>query len=149
MTKPGNLTEAIMRQKSIPAISTEFGGVTDFKRQNQYVDEAITGIRNVMRAMGMLRAGSTSGDVAERRKTVVCDLRSVLSSRGGVWWTERRVGEMVDKGDILGTIMDPLSGDTVEEIRATESGILSLVWCSPIIRPTVVAAGVGQVAETI
>jgi predicted deacylase len=149
LSKPGNLTEAIMRQKGIPAISTEFGGVTDFKRQNQYVDEAITGIRNVMRAMGMLRAGSTTGDAAEGRKTAVCDLRVVLSSRGGVWWTERRVGEMVDKGDILGTITDPLSGDTVEEIRATESGVLSLVWCSPIIRPTVVAAGVGKVAEII
>jgi hypothetical protein len=145
VNKPGSVTEAVMKERVIPAISPEFGGTTDFKNFGQYVGEAMEGIRNVMKWLGML-----GGDVASRDyRTCVCDLHPVCNRFGGVWSTHMEVEREVEAGSVVGTVSDPITAEIVEEIRAPFSGVITNLWCSPVIKPAVLAFGLGKVIDYV
>ena len=140
--KPGNIAEVMIRKKSIPAISTEFGGVTDFSRTEEYLRDATTGLENVMRYLGMLERGG-SGDKTNSPK--IMNLHDVHNRNGGMWTTTARVGDSISKDQELGTISDPITGEIIERIKAPVDGDLALVWCLPMIKPGSSAIGVGEI----
>jgi len=141
--KPGNIAEVIMQKKSIPAISTEFGGVADFTKTEGYLRDATNGLENVMRHLGMM-----TGETREMTSSPqIMDLHDVRNKNGGMWWTEARVGDSVRKDQELGTISDPITGDVIESIRSPLDGELALVWCLPMIKPGSSAIGVGEIVE--
>jgi predicted deacylase len=142
INKPGSLPETIMNEKNITAFSLEFGGITDFRQKERQIDLAIEGMRNVMKSMGILQ-----GDVAPKPyETPVFDLHPVTSSVGGLWSTSMEVEAQVKENSLVGRIDDPYTAETLEEIRAPVSGIVTNLWCSPVIKPGVLALGVGTVA---
>jgi predicted deacylase len=81
---------------------------------------AVRGILNVMRVLGMLRKNK-----AQRGKPSVL-LRSsswIRASRSGILRAQVGLGDMVKKGDVLGSISDPGS-DQDEVIEAANDGIV-------------------------
>jgi uncharacterized protein len=143
LSKPGNIAEVMIRERGIPAISTEFGGVTDFMRTEAYIKEAISGIKKVMRSLDMLDEAEQENDLPPPPS--VLDLNTIYNRNGGMWSTDARVLDRVRKGDRLGTICDPITAETIEEVRAPMNGVLALVWCPPMIKPSSVAIGLGEV----
>jgi predicted deacylase len=143
LSKPGSIPETIIKERGIPAFSLEFGGVTDFRHKNEQIKLAIEGIRNVMKSMGMLH-----GDpIIPEYKTDVCDLYPVLNKFGGMWQTSMEVENEVSKDELVGTIDDPYTAETLEEIRAPISGVITNLWCCPVIKPAVLALAVGKIIQ--
>jgi hypothetical protein len=143
LNKPGSIPETIINERKIPAFSLEFGGVTDFRQRNTQIDLAIEGIRNVMKSMEMLDGEPIIPDY----ETTVCDLHPVINRLGGMWQTSMEVEDEVKQGSFVGTIDDPYNANTLEEIRAPISGVITNLWCSPVIKPAVLALGVGEIIE--
>jgi uncharacterized protein len=143
--KPGNYPEVIMRKRSVPAISTEFGGIMDFTKTEDYIEAALGGMMNVMGWMGMI-----ARRIPKRTaKSCVCDVKVVLNRYGGMWSTKARTGDRVKRGDLLGTVSDPITAEVLEEVRSPEGGVLGLVWAPPMIKPAVAAASVGKIVEYV
>lgn len=145
LNKPGSVTETIITEKGIPAISPEFGGVTDYHRITDYVNQAVQGITNVCTWLGML-----DGIVPPRNfKTCICDLHPVRNRFGGIWATSFEPEAEVIEGTVIGTISDPITAAILEEIRAPFSGVITNLWCQPVIKPAVLALGMGKVVEYV
>jgi len=143
LDKPGSIPEVIINEKHIPAFSLEFGGVTDFRQKIKQLDLAIEGIGNVMKSMKMLDGPPNLPNY----KTTICDLCPVLNKFGGIWQTSMEVEDVVEKDALVGTIDDPYTAETLEEVRAPVSGVITNLWCSPVIKPAVLALAVGRIIE--
>lgn len=145
LNKPGSVTEAIMNETGIPAISPEFGGITDYRRKGEFIELAIQGIMNVMKWLGIVEGPLASRDY----KTCICDLHSVLNHRGGIWSTTAEPEDEMMEGSTVGTISDPITAEVLEEIKAPFQGVITNLWCSPVIKAASMALGLGKVVEYI
>ena len=95
--------------------------------------ELVAGIFNLMREMGVWHGPATKQSCPEPK---VCkgDVVSFLNAdTSGVFLTELRTGVNVKKGDILGTIVDPLAGKVLSEVRAPTDGFLFTIRAYPIV----------------
>jgi predicted deacylase len=62
--------------------------------------------------------------VRERSKRLVgSSWVRVPKGKGGIFLTEVKLGDAVEKGDVLGTVTDPVT-DEAYEVRANRSGIV-------------------------
>jgi predicted deacylase len=139
------VTEVIMREKDIPAIGLEFGGVTDFRCIEGYVEDATSGLTNVLRWLGMLE-----GEIQSRKhKTCICDLNRVNNHYGGIWSTCAEVQDEVTEGTVVGTVSDPFTAEVLEDVKTPISGVIASLWCSPVIKPAVGPLAVGKVLEYV
>jgi predicted deacylase len=83
--------------------------------------EIANGIRRLMAHMGMSaapRPGQLLGDVSDE------DVHVLRCEAGGMFVPEVTVGERVSPGYLLGRIVAPVGGATIEEIRATHAGVV-------------------------
>lgn len=95
--------------------------------------ELVAGIFNLMREMGVWHGPATKRSFPEPK---VCkgDVVSFLNAdTSGVFLTELRTGVNVKKGDILGTIVDPLAGKVLSEVRTPTDGFLFTIRAYPIV----------------
>jgi len=145
INKPGSVTEALVKEKGIAAISPEFGGVNDYRQINEYIRLSIQGITNVMKWLGILEGDVTPRDYS----TCICDLNGVLNRFGGIWSTTAEVEDELEEDTLVGTISDPITAEVLEEIRAPLSGVITNLWSAPVIKPAVLVLGVGKVIEYV
>ena len=108
---------AAARRRKVPAITVEAGNPAVI--QGRMVYEGETGVLNVMRGLGMLE-----GDKRAFRDPVVCSSsRWVRSVTGGLLETRFKLGDRVEKGQILAVTRDPF-GNKIDEYGAPLSGIV-------------------------
>ena len=100
----------------------------------EYGKQLTDGILSVMKDMGIwtgstgrIRTPKVSYDQAG---TDVCYLNAPVS---GIYVKEREVGSLVEAGDVVGAIIDPLTGTELVEIKAPESGWLFTTREYPIV----------------
>jgi hypothetical protein len=91
-------------EASLPSITYEAGEPMRFAQQE--ITYGVEGLRNLMASLGML-VGATPEHAAE----VYRRSRWVRVNDGGIFLTERAVGEFVEEGDLLGTVTDPVTND--------------------------------------
>lgn len=60
------------------------------------------------------------------------------STKGGIFVSKVKVGELVEKGDILGEIRDPLDNEIEEVIKSEDNGILYFRYDRPLINENTV-----------
>lgn len=110
----GSLRRAAL-DAGIPAVIYEAGEPLRFEEAE--IQRGVEGVANVMADLGM------SADPPTRRDTVMFRAtRWVRAERvGGVFLSERRPGDRVRGGDLLGTVTDPITHQR-EEIRAPADG---------------------------
>jgi len=89
----------------IPSIIYEAGGVLVLEPEE--IERGVTGVRNVMRHLGIL----PSTDDKKQNATVYKKTRwlRVPPGAAGMFLTTRKPGDEVKKGDTLGKVVDPLS----------------------------------------
>lgn len=88
------------------------------------------GIRRLMACLGMgpaPRGGETLADVTHE------DITNHRCGTGGFFVPEVRVGEKVEPGHILGCVVAPIGGETLEEIRADRTGIVTTLRMYPMV----------------
>jgi predicted deacylase len=103
-------------------ITTEYG--------NQLTD----GIFSLMSELGIWK-----GDAPKVKKSIVAfdaggeDVCYLNAPSSGIYMKERPHGSLVKRGEPVGRIINPLSGEVVAEVTAPESGMLFTVREYPVV----------------
>lgn len=104
----------------VPTLVVEMGVGMRITRKYGY--QLVDGILNLMKHEGMW-----DGPVGEVKKPIVSSDRAVgyINSRtSGIYVPECRISDVVKKGDILGNVLDPLSGEIAEVVKSPIDGIV-------------------------
>lgn len=115
----------------IPAIIYESGGPNRFEKHE--ITQGIAGVLNVMKHLRMLDGTAPRPDM----QRVYRHTTWVRSPGGGIFLTERRLGEKIAPGDVLGTVTDPDSSRRVEIVAPFPGTLIGMA------QPQVVLPGFG------
>lgn len=103
-----------------PTLVVEMG--VGMRITRAYGCQLVEGILNVMKEMGIWE-----GEVGEVRTPVVSTDREVgylNADSAGIFVPHVKIGEQVKAGDLLGEILNPLSGDVEQAVTAPISGMV-------------------------
>lgn len=126
---PGNITgsiDSVALQSGIPAIMVELGG--GGRLDLDAVDRGVTGVRNVLNFANMLEGHAQ----LPPRQTVVTKRAFIYSNDAGLFAANVTVGELLRRGDSLGTILNlgTLEAEDVEPFN--EDSIVIAVRRDPL-----------------
>lgn len=120
-----------MNSRHVPTLVVEMG--VGMRITKNLGDQLVDGILETMRNMGLWK-----GKSIPVRRPVICGKGNMVdflnAPTGGVFIKNKNAGSHVEKGDLIGTLVDPLLGVTKEEIRAGESGWLFTVREYPMVQ---------------
>ena len=116
--RDGSLRDMV-RQKQIPMLLYEAGTALRFETNAAKI--GMHGILNVMRMIGMLPANPAPG--APREAYIAKSSHWVRSPISGIFLARKKLGERVNKGDMLGYITNPF-GDHRKPIPSPYDGII-------------------------
>ena len=103
-----------------PTLVVEMG--VGMRITKEYGYQLTEGILNVMRLMGIWK-----GDTGKIKKPVISEDRAVgylNADRAGIFVPAIEIGKQVEKGDLIGEILDPLTGHVQQAVTAPVSGLL-------------------------
>lgn len=131
----GTLRRAAV-EAGIPAVTLEAG--EPLRLQLTEVEQSVNGVRAVMHHLGMIN------DKPARAPKQVVFYKSVWlrASQSGVLLSEAKLGERVKKGDILGTVTDPITNRS-SVIRSTVEGQVIGMAVNQMVMPGFAAYHVG------
>jgi predicted deacylase len=89
----------------IPAVTLEAG--EPLRLQSSKVGEGVTGIFALMTSLEMIRKVQLLGQV----EPVFYDATWIRADHGGILFSVVRLGQMVQPGDVLGTVTDPITNE--------------------------------------
>ena len=97
-----------------------------------YGDQLVDGILCMMKKLGMW-----DGEVIVPRTPIVSrdEVAFINASAAGIFLPEVEHNGMVEQGQMLGVIADPLTGETREEVRAPAKGLLFTLREYPVVYP--------------
>ncbi len=113
-----------------PVLVVEMG--VGMRITKSYGDQLVDGIFKLMQSMGIW-----SGQVNSVRTPIVSkdpdDVSYLNASVGGLFLPSVKHWEELKKGDLVGRIVDPLSGKVLDEVLAPVDGILFTIREYPIV----------------
>ncbi|MDR0196880.1 MAG: succinylglutamate desuccinylase/aspartoacylase family protein [Oscillospiraceae bacterium] len=101
---------------------------------SDYCGQLLTGILNLLRELGMW-----SGEVAETRTPVVSKASNgenvgfLNSDAAGIFIPRITHGSYVKSGEIIGSVIDPITGDIVEDAVSPQDGLLFTLREYPVV----------------
>lgn len=137
---PGTLRRAAM-DANITAITYEAGEPMRF--QADEIERGFEGTRQLLAKLDMI-ARSSRGDEPE----VFYRSRWVRVNDGGIFITDRELGESVDAGTILGTVTDPVSNDRSQVIAPVPGRIIGMAL-SQVVIPGFAAFHIGLPGDAL
>ncbi len=117
LRKRGNarMLRRVASERGIPSVSLEFGEATTV--QTKHVDDVVAGLRVALGQLGLL----SRLPAPQSRQLVYARSFWIRAPQGGVFMSRKALGDSILKGDILGTIVNPLT-DARREITAPDAG---------------------------
>lgn len=113
-----------------PTLVVEMG--VGMRITRDYGDQMVDGILHVMHKMGIWK-----GRTREPRKPIIsrdpADVSYLNASVGGLFVPAVKHWEEVEKGAVIGSIVDPLRGTVLDEVTAPVDGILFTIRDYPIV----------------
>lgn len=140
-----NLRDGSLRyagtQANIPIILYEAGEVLRF--DENCINTGLIGILNVMKKVGMITDNFTNQEILTQKNlahTHSCDKQIFVAlssswlraSQSGVFIAKIKLGEFVNKGQVIGSISNPF-GDNKIEVNAHEDGMVIGLAMMPLI----------------
>lgn len=113
----------------VPTLVVEMGVGMRITRSYGY--QLVEGILNVMKKMGIWE-----GPVGEVREPIVSSDRAVgymNADKAGIFVPKTEIGNEVKVGEVLGEILNPLTGDVEQEITAPIDGMVFTVREYPVV----------------
>ena len=114
-----------------PAIVPELGG-------HSYFDEDIIlmtyrGLKNIMISLGMIE-GKIELPEKQVKLNWLSDTKKYYTfcQKGGIFIPEVELGDIVEKGDRIGYIYSPRTFETIEELRAVQTGYVFSIRENPV-----------------
>jgi predicted deacylase len=117
----------------------EIGGESRFNQVA--VDTFLSGLRNVMKYLGLIE-----GQPKFREKYLLGDGDFISCNSGGFYLVEKRVHDMVRKGDTIGKICD-IFGKEIERVTAPNDGVILSIRTYPKVSPGDWVVCVGKASE--
>lgn len=106
----------------IPAVTLEAGG--PMKLQESAVKHGVKGVRSLLNQMGMLRKISLwSGS-----ESVYHQSMWVRADQGGILFSAVDLGDNVDKGEVLGTVTDPITNIRSEVVAPVKGRVIGMAF---------------------
>lgn len=113
-----------------PTLVVEMG--VGMRITRDYGDQMVDGILHMMHKMGIWK-----GRTREPRKPIIsrdpADVSYLNASVGGLFVPAVKHWEEVEKGAVIGSIVDPLRGTVLDEVTAPVDGILFTIRDYPIV----------------
>lgn len=113
-----------------PCLVVEMG--VGMRITRSYGDQLVDGILNLMKEMGIW-----TGVTEEVRKPIISkdpqDVSFLNASTGGLFVPAVKHWQRLKKGDLIGQIIDPLSGTVLDDIYSPVNGILFTIRDYPIV----------------
>lgn len=113
-----------------PTLVVEMG--VGMRITRAYGDQLVDGILNLMRKLGLWK-----GETRPVRKPIISrdpkDVAYLNATRGGLFVPAVRHWEELKQGELIGQIIDPLSGGVRDEVIAPMDGILFTIREYPIV----------------
>lgn len=113
-----------------PCLVVEMG--VGMRITKTYGDQLVDGILNLMKEMGIW-----NGKTKEVRKPIISknpdDVCFLNASTGGLFVPAVKHWQKLKKGDLIGQIIDPLSGAVLDDIYSPVNGILFTIRDYPIV----------------
>jgi len=125
-------------EAGIPAITYEAGEPMRFQRDE--IARGVDGVRRFMRALGM-EAMPEGGDPTTPQH-VYYQSRWVRVNDGGIFITERELGDRIRGGEVLGSVVDPISNHR-SEVHAPFDGHVIGMALSQVVIPGFAAFHIG------
>jgi predicted deacylase len=132
----------------IPAIVPELGGFGHF--DEEIVVIAYNGVRNIMLNLGIIEGDMVIPEtqvklewLAERKKFYA------FAQRGGIFIPEVELGDMVEGGDRIGFIYSPRTFETLQVLKAPQTGYVFTVRENPVVHQGDALIAVPRLLERI
>lgn len=113
-----------------PCLVVEMG--VGMRITKEYGDQLVEGIFNLMKKLGIWQ-----GEVQESRKPIVSnnpqDVSFLNATVGGLFIQKVHHWEELSEGDVIGLLIDPLSGKVLDEVKSPVDGILFTIREYPIV----------------
>ena len=116
--RAGTLRRAAV-DAGIPAVTFEAGEPLRF--QAEEIDRGVSGMRGLLAALHM-----TSGGPLRRPHRIYYRSRWLRVNDGGIFLTERKLGDAVQVGDPLGTVTDPVTNERSTVIAPFRGRIIGM-----------------------
>ena len=123
-------------QAGIPSVTLEAGGPLELELKE--VKHGVKGIETLIASLGMMHKRRFWGDP----EPVYYRSTWIRAESGGILFSDVSLGSSVRKGDLLGTITDPMSNVSVE-LRAPYSGRIIGMSRNQVVMPGFAAFHVG------
>lgn len=115
---PGSVGTVTMPM-GIPTLTVEIGG--EGRAPQDDVHRMFCSIENILKHLGVLPGECVSHSTA--KKIYVTKGNWLRPKHGGIYIGHAQPADMVKKGDLIAEVRDPF-GETVEELRAPEDGVV-------------------------
>lgn len=132
---PGTLRRAAT-DNGIPALTLEAGGSVHL--EEKAVSHGVKGIQTLLTSLEMHKKISLWG----APEPVYYQSRWVRADRGGILFSKIKLGTRVDKGDLLGTVTDPITNVRSKIIAPYKGRILGMAM-NQVIQPGFAAYRIG------
>ncbi len=113
-----------------PCLVVEMG--VGMRITKEYGDQMVDGIFSLMKELGIW-----SGDAPEPRKPIISrdyeDVSYLNASAGGLFIPHVKHWEKLNKDDLIGEIINPLTGEILEKVTSPVDGILFTIRDYPIV----------------
>ena len=103
--------------RGIPTITPELSG--SFGWREESIAKGVHGVQNVLKHLKLVPGEPTFPEM----QYVVKHLRNLLANRGGFLEFKHELGNIIERGQIIGEISDPF-GSVLDTIKATERSML-------------------------
>lgn len=113
-----------------PCLVVELG--VGMRINHYYGRQMVLGLKNLMKTLGMWNGPVNEEEI---RKPIVSEgdvVSFVNAPASGIFSTETHNNRIVEKGDSLGQIIDPLTGEVISEITSPERGFLFTIRAYPV-----------------
>jgi uncharacterized protein len=145
---------AAAAEKGVPSILAEAGGVGQM--QEDAVALLVQGVINVMKHLGMIDdakahiADSETNSKFKPKKTadrsvattILTKFEWLYTKHEGMWYPKVAAGDLVKKGQEIGTVGD-LFGDTLEKIISPVNGVILFLTINPSVLENGLLMGIG------
>lgn len=112
-----------LNQEKIPTLVIETGICQ--RIHQEYIEPLFSGLMHYLRHLGILDANYLSPETVRAPRVVYPrQVRQATAKHSGLFVSRARPGETVERGHLLGQVVDPVEGEVLEDVTAPAGGLL-------------------------
>lgn len=120
-----------LNKAGTPTLVVEMG--VGMRISHGYGNRLVTGIFNLMNALEMWKEKPEPHLITHPIVSVADKVSFLNAEASGIFLTEMRNNIVVDEGEEIGCIVNPLTGEVLQQVKATAHGLLFTLRAYPVV----------------